>query len=113
MKNESVIGKHVAHSPTFSQRNGHLALFEYIDFGTRRVNKVKERAGWMAYMFSDVRALEPDCVSYSILRPERASVGAVEYAKSLLGGESKLVNWANEAEREAFLAERRLVAESI
>ena len=38
---------------------------------------------------------------------------AVDYAKTILDGESKIVNWADAGERDQFLRERRTIAESV
>lgn len=107
-------GQHVAHVPSFSQQNGRLYMFEHIDLSARRVNKTKERAGWMAYMFSDIKDADSQAVAYSIVRPARENPGeAIEYARSVLRGESELVNWADPQEKARFLAERQRVAEHV
>lgn len=113
VKEERVVGKHVVHMPSFSQKNGRLYVMEYIDLSQSKVNKTKERAGWMGYMFSDIREANPDCETYSLIRPEKSSgVNPIEYAKSVLSKESRVVNWTDEQERGAFLEERRRVAEA-
>lgn len=111
VKDQNVIGTHVAHKPSFSQRNGKLYVMEHIDFGYVKQKPIKERAGWMAYMFMDIKEKEPECESYSIVRPERdVASETVAYARSVLGSVSRIVNWADEDERLRFLEERRLVA---
>lgn len=78
---------------------------------TSRINKVKERSGWMAYMFSDIKEINDGAKTYSLVRPAADSVGEhIGYAKAVLTGESQVVNWANPTERNAFLEERQIVA---
>lgn len=111
LRSELIAGKHVMHKPSFSQRNGRLYVMEHIDLSLQNINKVKERAGWMAYMFSDIKSSDEYSQSYSIVRPSRdEDVEQIEYAKKVLSGESDIVNWSDEAERCKFLEERKLVA---
>lgn len=106
-------GQHVTHTPSFSQRNGRLYVFDHIDLGGTRPNKIRERAGFMGYMFSDIRAAEHDAITYSLIRPSvDHPVDVIDYAKNVLGSESKIVNWLDEGERNAFLNERRQVADA-
>ncbi len=87
---------------------------EHIDLAQVRQNKTKERAGWMGYMFSDIREGNPDCEAYSLVRPEKAFGAApIEYAKEVLSKESRVVNWSDEREKGAFLEERRRIAETV
>lgn len=107
----SIRGGTVTHSPSFSQRNGRLYVIEHIDLSTTRLNKTKERAGWMGYMFSDIRDINPDAVPYSIVRPAQGGLlGQIEYARTFLESQSKVVNWADREERDKFLNERETVA---
>jgi hypothetical protein len=107
-------GQHVTHTPSFSQRNGRLYVFDHIDLGGTRPNKIRERAGFMGYMFSDIRAAEHDAVTYSLIRPSADNpADVIDYAKSVLGSESKIVNWLDEGERNAFLKERQEVADAV
>ena len=106
-------GQHVTHTPSFSQRNGRLYVFDHIDLGGTRPNKIRERAGFMGYMFSDIRAAEHNAITYSLIRPSvDHPVDVIDYAKNVLGSESKIVNWLDEGERNAFLNERRQVADA-
>lgn len=113
VKERPVSGQHVTHTPAFSQRNGKLYVFDHIDLNGSRPTKIKERAGLLGYMFSDIRAAEHDAVAYSLVRPplENAS-DAIDYAKKVLGSESSVVNWTDERARGAFLEERRRVADA-
>lgn len=109
--NRSVPGQHVTHTPSFSQQNGHLYVFEYIDLSTTKINKAKERAGWMAYMFDDIKGVNPTAETFSLVRPEKDSgVEQIDYAKTILRGGSKIVNWSDDNERGQFLQEREQIA---
>lgn len=111
-REQKILGRHVLHTPTFSQRNGKLYIMEYIDLGSSHINKTKERAGWMAYMFSDIKDADLTAQSFSLVRPSGDASGEqIEYAKAVLAGESIIVDWTDEASRSAFLAERRKIAE--
>jgi hypothetical protein len=113
-RDESIRGKHVTHIPSFSQRNGRLYVYEAIDFTAKRPKLIRERAGWMAYMYTDIKQAEQNAETYSIYRPNQEDVGEiVEYAKKMLGGESRLVNWSDDNERKLFLNERQHVAEAL
>jgi hypothetical protein len=114
LREAQIQGKHISHRPSFSQRNGKLYVIEYIDFNARRAHKIKERAGYMAYMFSDIRSFEGNSEAFSIVRPEvKGGADQIQYAKGLLEGESRLVNWADDRERNGFLEQRRLVADTL
>jgi hypothetical protein len=68
-----------------------LAIDEAIDFNTQRPKLLKERADFMAYMFSDIRnALQVQhqgCEAYSIIRPRTGGdLDAVDFrARGLRG----------------------------
>jgi hypothetical protein len=114
LKEQEIVGRHVTHKPSFSQRNGQLYVMEHIDLNHRRVNKTKERAGWIAYMFSDIRDREQGVCAYSIVRPESENANdQIEYAKAVLAGESIIVNWADTRARSAFIEERQRVADMV
>jgi hypothetical protein len=113
-REQPIRGKHVVHKPSFSQRNGVLYVCEAIDFTMKRPKIIRERAGWMAYMYSDIKQQEATTESYSIFRPNADDDGeAIEYAKKILSGESVLVNWANDNERKRFLNERQRLATAL
>jgi hypothetical protein len=100
--------------PSFSQRNGGLYIYEAIDFTAKRPKLIRERAGWMAYMYTDIKQAEQNAKTYSIYRPNQENAAEiVEYAKKMLGGESTLVNWLDDNERKTFLNERQRVAEAL
>lgn len=112
-KELEVLGQRVAHKPSFSQRNGHLYVMEYLDLGLARQKNVRERAGWMAYMFSDIVALEHNAKAYSLVRSGGDQGDVADFAHSVLGGSSEIINWSNIAQRGQFIEERRRVAETI
>ncbi len=116
-RKQQIRGEHATHEPSFSQRNGKLYLFEAIDFNSHKPKLLKERAGFMAYMFSDIRHFESsanEIEAFSIIRPKAGEAGdAIEYASSVLAGESTILNWSDTKERDQFLRERRAVAESL
>jgi len=114
-REEPIKGKHVFHKPSFCQKNGRLYVFEAIDFTMKRPKIIRERAGWMAYMYTDIKQEDATAETYSIFRPNQDddSGEAVEYAKKMLGGESALVNWADDSERKRFLSERQRLATAL
>jgi len=106
-----ITGHHVTHTPAFSQSNGKLYVFDHIDLSGPRPNKIKERAGLLGYMFSDILAREQNAVAYSLVRPENDNVSdAIQYSKQVLGSESTVINWLDDGERSQFLEERKRVA---
>lgn len=113
VQEKPISGRHVRHTPSFSQRNGHLSVIEYIDFNNRFVKQTRDRAGWMAYMFSDIASLEGDAEAFSLIRPAANDSGAIDYAKALIGGESRIVNWNDDNARASFLNGRQTAADSI
>lgn len=111
LREESVAGRHVMHKPSYSQRNGKLYVMEHIDMSMSKINKIKERAGWMAYMFSDIKDFDQNAQAFSLIRPSRDEGSEqIEYAKSVLKGESHIVNWADSKDRQQFMNERMTVA---
>lgn len=113
-KNQTIQGKRVKHTPTFSQMNGHLSVFEAIDLGRPKQKLVRERAGWMAYMFTDIKDNLHDAEMYSIIQPnENEEDEAISFARSVLEKSSHVVNWSDKEERQNFLQQRIKVAVSL
>lgn len=107
-------GKHVVHKPSFSQKNGALYVYEAIDFTMKRPKLIRERAGWMAYMYTDIKQEDESAKTYSIFRPNQDDGGeTIEYATKMLGGESALINWGDDNERKRFLNERQRLATAL
>jgi hypothetical protein len=114
VRDQAIRGRHVTHKPSFSQQNGLLYVYEAIDFTMKKPKVIRERAGWMAYMYTDIKQAEQKAETYSIYRPTQEDASdIVQYAKGMLGGESTLVNWADENERKTFLNQRQRVAETL
>jgi hypothetical protein len=114
VRDQAIRGKHVTHKPSFSQQNGRLYVYEAIDFTMKKPKVIRERAGWMAYMYADIKQAEEKAETYSIYRPTQEDASdIVQYAKGMLGGESTLINWADENERKRFLNQRQKVAEAL
>jgi hypothetical protein len=112
-RDQAIRGKHVIHRPSFSQQNGRLYIYEAIDFTMKRPKLIRERAGWMSYMYIDIKEAA-NAEAYSIYRPaDENQSESVEYAKKMLGGESRLINWSDESDRSCFLNDRQKIAESI
>ena len=62
-------------------------------------------------MFDDIKSITPNAETYSLVRPEKdEGVEQIEYAKTILRGGSKVVNWSDTQERGKFLEERVQVA---
>jgi hypothetical protein len=79
----------------------------------KRPKLIRERAGWMSYMYVDIKQAV-NAETYSIYRPaEENHSESVEYARKMLGGESNLINWSDDGERKRFLNDRQRIAESI
>ena len=111
VRDRKIAGTSVVHTPTFSQLNGHLSVMEHIDLGTTRVNKTKERAGWMAYMFEDIKNANSTAEAFSLIRPEGSSkADQIEFARSVLSKGSTVINWSDENGRGQFLEERKRIA---
>jgi hypothetical protein len=109
--NQHVTGEKVTHTPSFSQLNSHLYVIDWINLSSSHVNKTKERAGYMAYMFDDIKNVHPDAEAYSIVRPEtNEGVEQIEYAKAILRSGSHIVNWSDPQDRGQFLEERDRIA---
>jgi hypothetical protein len=113
-KNEPIQGAHAVHRPSFSQTNGRRYIYETIDFGVKRQKLIRERSGWMAYMFNDIRRENPSLEAFSIIRSAPDDGGeATEYARAVLVGDSQLVDWRDDAQRKKFLNDRQRIAETI
>ena len=87
-KNENIVGRHVTHKPSFVQDNGHLTVMEYIDLSRPRQKHIKERSGWMAYMFSDIKLARLDSEAVSIIKPDAEQRDVANFASHVLRGES-------------------------
>lgn len=105
------------HTPAYVQENGRLDVIESIDFGSRFKERTRDHAGWMAYMFDDIRAGQADegrgIEAISVIRwnEEHAEIDEFRYARSLLKAESdQVVNWRDQRQRDEFLESRKEIA---
>lgn len=113
-RNQTIVGKSVPHTPSFSQRNGRLYVMESIDLGLTKQKPIRERAGWMAYMFSDIGESHPDAVSISIIRPQKGEeLDAARFARTVLSDTSEVIDWSDDRQRNAFIQERKRIALSL
>jgi hypothetical protein len=114
-RKQRIQGERAVHQPSFSQTNGKLYVFEAIDFNSQKPKLLQERAGFMAYMYSDIRHLcSTNFEAYSIVRPKEGDENdAIEYARTVLSGESEIIDWGNKEMKNQFLRERRTIAESL
>lgn len=109
-----VRGAHIVHKPTFSQLNGRQYIYETIDFNVKRAKLIRERSGWMAYMFKDIKQQNPNTETYSIIRPEHDGDGeATEFARAVLGGDSVMIDWRDDHQRKKFLNSLQRIAERL
>jgi hypothetical protein len=112
-RNAPVKGAHATHKPSFSQLNGRQYIYETIDFNITRPKLIRERSGWMAYMFKDIKQESPDTETYSIIRPTEDDNEGTDYARAVLEGDSKLIDWRDDTQRKRFLNERQVIAERL
>jgi hypothetical protein len=113
-RNAPVKGDHAVHKPSFSQMNGRQYIYETVDFTVRRPKLIRERSGWVAYMFKDIRQESPNTETFSIIRPAPDSDSdAIDYARAVLRGDSQLIDWRDDAQRKKFLNDRQKIAERL
>lgn len=112
----SVRGLRAEYRPAYAQINGRVDVIETLDFTSRYRPRTRDHAGWMAYMFNDIRKAHghESVTTISIVRvvdglfEEHEELRA---ADAMLKAESdQVVNWVDEGERHAFLEERRRIA---
>lgn len=105
------------HRPAYVQRlNGRLDVMEAIDLTGYFRSRIKHHAGWMAYMFEDIRRRREGTQTIAILRwsDEAAEDEERRYARSLAEVEAThVVDWTDRLARMAFLEERQRVAEGL
>jgi len=102
----------VQHKPAFTQRNGHLDVMETVDFTGRHKKRSRDHAGLSAYVFRDILAAERGAQAIALVkvREEDQEIEDVTYGLSMLKAEGRVVNWLDNPQREAFLAERQEIA---
>lgn len=113
VRNDAVIqGKKITHKPAFSQENGRLYLMETIDFTVSQKLRSRDHAGYSAYMFNDIRENKSNAEPISIVkvREEDKESEEVRNGLAILTGESTVLYWLDQQQRELFIEERRKVA---
>lgn len=102
------------HVPSFVQQNGRLYVMEPVDFTTRARDHARDHAAFASYMFDDIRAEQGgafEAIALVRVRDEDREFETVRYGMAVLSeGADRLVDWFNDAERAAFVSERRRVA---
>ena len=105
------------HRPQFSQRNGKLFVMETVDFTERTKDRARDHAGFVSFMFDDLRdALKADVVPIAIVRmsPGDENLAEVRYGLSMLvKNAAEVINWNDAAARTGFIEARRQVALSV
>lgn len=111
--NQPIIGSRTVHEFSFIQRHGTLDLIEPLNLRTTQKRHAKDRAGWMAYAFNDVRqSSKRDCeiVPFVIADIPENRDDVTEYCLDTLKGIATIVNWDTPSERDRFLRERQTAA---
>lgn len=108
-------GGSVVFRPEFSQENGALYLIETFDFTGSQAKRLHDHAGYTAYMYRDMRSVKGPgklkAISVVKTDPEAEENEHIENSRKMLKRESEVVvDWNDEAQRKAFLEERRQVA---
>lgn len=113
-RNPVIAGKNLSHRPAFAQENGALYIMETVDFTATRKKRPLDHAGFSAYMFRDIREARGKVEPIAIVRvddQERDS-NDVQYGVAMLKNEALVVDWNDENQRDAFLEDRRRVADA-
>jgi len=107
LRNAPVQGTAVTHHPAFSQRNGRLYVMETADLTSIKRKQSRDHAGFVAYMFRDIKEISSNTERFSIVRvtEEDLSIEEVKYSMNSLRNESEVINWLKENERTNFLQE--------
>jgi hypothetical protein len=107
-------GGSVVYRPEFSQENSVLYLIETFDFTHGQGKRLYEHAGLTAYMYKDIHRLKGPsgmkAISVVKTDPDATATEYMENSRKMLGNEGELVDWNDEAQRRAFLDERKQVA---
>lgn len=111
--NQPIIGSRTVHEFSFTQRHDSLDLIEPLNLRTTQKRHAKDRAGWMAYAFTDVKQsskLDCDIVPFVIADVPEMSNDVVEYCLDTLNGIATVINWDSVSERDQFLRDRTKAA---
>lgn len=116
-KSVSIKGsKGLSHTASFAQENGRLYVMECIDFERGRSSSLKDHAGWIAFMFNDIKAAreKQSTETISLVRGlDDNEQPLLRYASELLlAGSDRVLDWDDAATRDQFLDEREAIASS-
>ena len=100
------------HRPQFSQENGRLYLIETFDFARSQALRLHDHAGFVAYMFGDIKGVRADVEAIAVVNvPEQyRDQHQIVNALWMLESEARMVDWTAPGDRDAFLAEREAAA---
>lgn len=103
-----VSGKVATHTPAYSQHNGKLTVMETIDFNTREKIHAKDHAGFVAFIFNDIKGAKPknETETVAIIQLSMADKdhNLVAYSMSMLEKTAdRIVNWLVMPERQEFI----------
>jgi hypothetical protein len=115
-RNQPISGSRVLqHRPAFSQNNGTLYVVESVDFASSQKKRARDKAGWSAYMFRDIREAHPGAVAMTIVRvkDEDQSNDDVHSGLLCLESEGQIINWSRDIERKSFLSQRQMIANQL
>ncbi len=113
ISNQSIIGSRTVHEFSFTQRHTTLDLIEPLNLRTTQKRHAKDRAGWMAYAFSDVQqSSKRDCeiVSFVVADIPEKHDDVTKYCLDTLKGIATVINWDSSVERDQFLRDRQSAA---
>ena len=94
--------------PDFFQENGRKLVIEAVDLTGSRPKYVRDHAGHVAYMFTDLEKAAPgetDSVAIIRVTDEARQRAHVQDGLWMLQQEARVVNWFSEGERAAFLGQ--------
>ena len=114
-RNIIIPGQHYnAHKPALVQENGICYVMEVIDLTSSKKKNSRDRAGWVASMFRDIKLAKDTAQTIGLVRVTEQD-RENEYVKnglSLLSAEASIVNWLETLERQEFLRQRQIIAEA-
>lgn len=103
----------------YQEMSGGAIVFEPMNLTTRLKWHVRERAGYLAFLFDDLRRYaekESSIVNTTAVvrvNPEDRDDTDVKFALSVLENHSNVVDWSDARQRKNFLREREEVARSV
>ena len=111
-RGEKIQGKTVPYTPAFTQENGTLYVMETIDFTSPQKNKIKEHAGFLAYLYNDIKSARAKFEPISIIKLQENDEDNEDVKDGIimLKNESDIINWLNTTQKNEFLDNRRQIA---